>query len=107
MSNMNFNLFGQCMAFNLKLIKHREAGNCEKTKDYICAAFDTFNPVEYKNHPCWEQIHESIEFLKSQGWKVRYMDWKDQGKQIVCVSPNEIYYRSKYNHSQMIDKNDI
>ena len=94
----NFSLLGNCMSFNMKVMKHMEQNNPERVKDYICAAYDSFNPDNFNQHPCAEILRDANKFLRSKGWKVGMGIWKNIGNQIIVISPNNDYYHSKYNH---------
>lgn len=96
MPEYDWSRFGHCMSFRNKLIKHRN--NPERLKDYILKVFDSFNPMVHRQHPMWKEIEESIEVMKKSGWKVGKFTWKDQGIQMVCISPEGAYYHSKYHH---------
>lgn len=95
---LQFNSFGTAMGFQMKVMKHMESNNPEKVKDYMCAAYDTVNPETAANHPCIDIIREAKKFLENNGWKVGTMAWKDQGVQLVCISPDGSFYRSHYQH---------
>lgn len=96
----DFNQFGHVMNVNMKIAKHVSARNCNRVKDYICSAYDTFNPSKetYKNHPCFEMLSKGVDFLKTCGWKVGVAPWKEIGEQVIIVSPDGDYYHSKFDH---------
>lgn len=99
MSNINFNLLGESMSFNAKLLKHINAENPERVKDYLCAGFDSFNPKNIKCHPCLEMIRYAENFMRDKGWKCGLYNWgPEKGVQYTCVSPNDEWYRSHYQH---------
>jgi len=92
----NFHLFGNILSFNSKLMKHMGNRNCERLKDYICAAYNTFDPANHAAHPCYSVLKDAIKLIKGHGWRVAVCDYKDQGKQIVVISPNGDYYHSNF-----------
>lgn len=96
----DFSAVGAVMSFNMKIAKHVGSGNCNRVKDYICSAYDTFNPSRgtYKNHPCFEMISKGVDFLKARGWKVAVAPWKEIGEQVIVMSPEGDYYHSKFDH---------
>lgn len=93
--------FDMVMGFDLKIRKHIENNNPDRVKDYLCKAYDTFNPSSktYKNHPCFEFISEGLEFLKRNGWITKISTWGGEGRQLTLVSPDGSYYCSHYDHS--------
>lgn len=93
-----FGNFGHSMGYKIKVIKHMNARNCDRVKDYICAGYDTFNPNCPKEHPCWDVIEDGINLLLAEGWKVGTGEWKNIGKQVIIESPDGGYYHSRYNH---------
>lgn len=94
----NFSMLGNCMSFNTKVLKHIEQNNPERVKDYVCAAYDTFNPDHFKDHPCFEILKDANKYLRSKGWKVAMGNWKSIGNQIIIISPDGRYYHSKFQH---------
>lgn len=97
---LNFHQFGHVMGFEMKIKKHLESRNAERVKDYLCAAFNTWNPKNAENHPCIEFIREGQAFLKEEGWKVGLYNWgEEKGVQYTCVSPNDEWYRSHYEYN--------
>ena len=95
---VNFNLMGTAMGFNVKLLKHINAGDAERIKDYLCAAFDGKDPLNFDTHPCSDMIRAGIDLIKSKGWKVYVGKWKTIGDQLIVVSPEGKYYHSKFEH---------
>jgi len=97
----DFNLLGNSMSFISKLRKHLYAGDCERVKDYLCAAYDTFNPSPetIKLHPCFDLIQDAIKFIKSKGWEVGSGSWGNIGCQLTIISPAGEYYHSKFKHT--------
>lgn len=63
----NFDSLGNAMGFNEKIKTHLKNQDCDRLKDYICAAYDTFNPEKAEDYPCFEPINEAIQFLKTRG----------------------------------------
>lgn len=95
----NFNLLGNAMSFNSKMIKHIQSNNPLRVKDYICAAFDTFNPsYDPSDHPCWDTISQGVKYLKSLGWKVFPAKDIRGNIQIFLKAPTGEYYHSHYNY---------
>ena len=95
----DFSMLGNCVSFIAKVQKHVNDKNCERLKDYICAAYDAHNPEIYKEHPCFDIIDKAIkDILRPNGWKVKVGTWKSIGKQIIIISPAEEYFHSKYEH---------
>lgn len=95
----NFSNLGHCMSLNSKLIKHMKDKNYPRLKDYICVAFDTFDPVNAKNHPCFDILNTAVKMIQDNGWSVGVGEYKDIGKQMIVVSPEKHYYHSKFNHN--------
>lgn len=95
----NFNNIEEKMSFRNKLAKHVDANDCIKIKDYICTAYDSFNPENFEEHPCFDSMLNAFKkILKPNGWKVGTMNWKDKGIQLVVTSPDNEYYRSHFDH---------
>ena len=92
----DFSLVGNVLSFNVKMMKHIESDNLDRVKDYLCSAFDTFDPIEKQSHPCLEIIKEGVNLLVSNGWNVGVTEWKDIGRQLVIISPDDKYYHSAY-----------
>lgn len=70
MKNMyNFNMFGHCMSFKTKLLKHRNANNANRCADYLLQGYTDY-PADngLKNHPCYDVIQDvGRELLKPEG----------------------------------------
>lgn len=98
-NNINFGGVGNALSFSMKLQKHINLGDCDRIKDYLTKAFDTVNPTQPEKHPCKDVINEGICFLNKHGWKVLFYDWgNSKGIQLTCISPDEKWYRSHYQH---------
>lgn len=101
MADVNFNTIGNILGLQTKLLKHMANDDPERVKDYVCAAFDNWNPMDAGNHPCVKILTEAQTFLKEHGWQCGTSDWGEgKGLQVTCVSPEDNWYRSHYNHQK-------
>ena len=95
----DWNKFGNCISFQLKVNKHMTANNPERVKDYLCKAFENFDPGDCQHHPCSQIIGDAVKYLNKMGWQAGIIDWgNDIGAQFTCVSPRNEWYRSHFNH---------
>ena len=71
----------------------------ERIKDYICDAFDTWNPKLAILHPCHGMLRRGIAYLMASGWKFSIARWGNLGVQAVLQDKNGNYYHSNYDHA--------
>lgn len=97
--NLDFNQLGVCTSFVVKMKRHLDSKNEERLKDYICAAYNTFNPFDMEKHPCYDTIIKpSIQFLREKGWIVYQDEWKKLWIQVIVISPTKRYYHSSFKY---------
>lgn len=93
---IDFTNFGQLISYQVKLLKHIEHNDPDRIKDYLCAGFSSVEPISIEDHPCGEIIKDAVDILVKNGWKVGFDNWKTIGRQLICISPKDEYYHSKF-----------
>ena len=99
---MKFDGIGKIIGYRVKLIKHmNDTKDPHRVKDYLTVGYDDIDPSSPESHPCWEDIKGASEWLKERGWKVMLYDWgTEKGVQFTCISPDNKWYRSHYDHNK-------
>lgn len=93
---INFNLAIERINYRRDLIKQVENGNEDRIKDFICAAFDTIDPIDPGQHPCWDEIGYAFNFLRSKAWKIYPAKDKNGVIQVYLESPKNEFFHSHY-----------
>lgn len=90
--------FDSRLAFETNLDRHITANDSERVGEYLCRAYDDFDPSFYSNHPCFWIISDAVKYLNKMGWTVDVCDCGEDDIQITCDSPDGKRYRSRFSY---------
>ena len=89
---------GELLHFAGKLQELLNNEDTERVKDYVCDAFDTWNPKLALLHPCHGMLRRGISYLVEHGWNFTIHRWGDIGVQAIVANPSGEYFHSNYDH---------
>ena len=94
-----FKTLGGMLSFKLRVAKHVRARNADRVKDYILKYFDYHSPKtgSLTAFLGGKESKEVVQVLKDGGYTLSFMEWKNDGIQLVCYhKATDSYYRSKF-----------